>query len=272
LDLDHLTTFENNPRYLVSADLGQAQDFTAVAVLERNVVAAAGREPEEVRGAGLVVEGVRVPVEQYYTVLRLQRIPLRTSYEAISRGIVRLVDEYHRRHRAALEETGAFSVGIQHPADANRNPVRLGVAFDATGVGVAFRDLLIKEIRESRRIQPRRPAIAWLPITITGGTKPSANGSTFGIPKIDVVGAAVAALQTERLKIRDIRDKDTLISELLNFRMRQNTTTGHLSFEARREGDHDDLVLATALGVLAFQKLIKPVKYVHMPAAVLGSA
>ena len=42
-----------------------------------------------------------------------------------------------------------------------------------------------------------------------------------------------------------------LKEELLNFKMKINVATGHDSYEAWREGEHDDLVLAAALAVWA---------------------
>jgi hypothetical protein len=40
-----------------------------------------------------------------------------------------------------------------------------------------------------------------------------------------------------------------LRAELLNFRVKINLASGHDSYEAWREGDHDDLVLAAAMAV-----------------------
>ena len=42
---------------------------------------------------------------------------------------------------------------------------------------------------------------------------------------------------------------DQLTKEVRAFRLKQSTTTGNLSFKAEREADHDDLVIALALGV-----------------------
>ena len=42
---------------------------------------------------------------------------------------------------------------------------------------------------------------------------------------------------------------ETLKQELLNFRVKVNVSTAHDSYEAWREGDHDDLVLATGLAL-----------------------
>jgi hypothetical protein len=43
----------------------------------------------------------------------------------------------------------------------------------------------------------------------------------------------------------------------LNFKLKINITTGHDSYEAWREGEHDDLVLAAALAVWAADKRTK---------------
>ncbi len=55
-------------------------------------------------------------------------------------------------------------------------------------------------------------------------------------------------LQNQRLKIAEgLPLADILTRELLAFRVKINLSTGHDSYEAWRERDHDDLVLAVAL-------------------------
>jgi hypothetical protein len=55
-------------------------------------------------------------------------------------------------------------------------------------------------------------------------------------------------LQSGRLKITESLElAPTLKKELLNFRVKVDPKTAHDSYEHWREGDHDDLVLATAL-------------------------
>ena len=62
-------------------------------------------------------------------------------------------------------------------------------------------------------------------------------------------------LQSGRLKIaRELEHAETLKAELLNFRVKINIATGHDSYEAWREGDHDDLVLAAAMATWKAQK------------------
>jgi hypothetical protein len=61
-----------------------------------------------------------------------------------------------------------------------------------------------------------------------------------------------------QLKIADALPlKDTLVKELLNFRVKINISTAHDSYEAWREGDHDDLVLCVALACWAGERYIK---------------
>jgi len=64
----------------------------------------------------------------------------------------------------------------------------------------------------------------------------------------DLVGALLILLQQGRLKIQgSLRHAATLEQELTNFRVKISTRTAHDSCNAR-EGEHDDLLLAAALG------------------------
>ena len=62
-------------------------------------------------------------------------------------------------------------------------------------------------------------------------------------------------LQNGQLKIAEgLSLRETLVKELLNFRVKINISTAHDSYEAWREGDHDDLVLSVALGCWAGER------------------
>jgi hypothetical protein len=62
--------------------------------------------------------------------------------------------------------------------------------------------------------------------------------------------------RTRRLSFsRRLPMLDVLMEELKNFRVKINLATGHESFEAWRERDHDDLVLAVALGCWVGERL-----------------
>jgi hypothetical protein len=61
--------------------------------------------------------------------------------------------------------------------------------------------------------------------------------------------------QTEKLKIADeLPDVKTLIEELINFKVKISTS-GHDSYEAWREGQHDDMVLSLAIGCWFGEKI-----------------
>jgi phage FluMu gp28-like protein len=118
------------------------------------------------------------------------------------------------------------------------------LAIDATGVGAAVVDML------------RRAGLTFVAVTITGGDTESQSGyDSYRVPKRDLVGNLQVLLQSGRLKIaRSLEHAETLRAELLNFRVKINVATAHDSYEAWREGDHDDLVLAAALAAWKAQK------------------
>jgi hypothetical protein len=107
---------------------------------------------------------------------------------------------------------------------------------DATGVGRPVVDMLRKE------------GLSFSPILITGGDIEHHEHGFYRVPKRNLVSAVQIALQSAELKIaEDLELAETLRKELLNFRVKVNISTAHDSYEAWREGDHDDLVLAVSL-------------------------
>jgi phage FluMu gp28-like protein len=121
---------------------------------------------------------------------------------------------------------------------------KAALAVDATGVGAAVGDML------------RRSGLTFYAVTITGGDTETQSGyDRYRVPKRDLVGNLQVLLQCGRLKIaRSLDHAETLRAELLNFRVKINVATAHDSYEAWREGDHDDLVLAAALAAWRAQK------------------
>jgi hypothetical protein len=112
---------------------------------------------------------------------------------------------------------------------------------DATGVGRAVVDMFRKA---------RLPAQRLVAVTITGGHAVTEEGArSVHVPKKDLVGVVMEALQTHRLAISPgLKEAKTLKKELETFRMKL-TAAAHETFEAWRERDHDDLVLAVALAL-----------------------
>jgi hypothetical protein len=181
--------------HVIGLDLGQAQDYTALAVLERS--AAPGEPPA-------------------YAVRHLRRFPLGTPYTAVVPAVAALA--------------------VEHPLSG------CPVVADQTGVGRAVVDAL-------RAAEPRPRVVA---VTITGGHKATCEkdgcDEHHAVPKKELVGVLQLLLQGRRLKVAaSLPEAAVLTRELQAFRSKVSVATGHESFEAWRERDHDDLVLAVAL-------------------------
>jgi hypothetical protein len=74
------------------------------------------------------------------------------------------------------------------------------------------------------------------------------------VPKRDVASTIAVLLQTGRLRIaRGLKESETLLRELINFRVKISLS-GHDTYEAWREQEHDDLVLAVGLAAWLFEK------------------
>jgi hypothetical protein len=116
----------------------------------------------------------------------------------------------------------------------NQNCVE--VVVDTTGVGRAVADIMQRE-----RIPMTR-------ITITAGTETTHNGDDWHVPKIALVSALDARLNTGELKIAEaLSESPALREELKEFR-RHVSDAGRSTYAARA-GAHDDLVLAVAMTV-----------------------
>lgn len=111
------------------------------------------------------------------------------------------------------------------------------LAVDATGVGRPVVDMI-----ESARMEADVHAI-----TISAGDTAVKSGRDWRVPKRDLVSTVAVFLQTGRLRIaRKLRDAPVLERELRAFRAKISLA-GNDTYEAWRESDHDDLVLAVAL-------------------------
>jgi hypothetical protein len=87
------------PDFIVSVDLGQAGDFTAVAVLKRSLQLTPDRLPAR--------DHRRQPVYRH-AVAHLERIPLGTSYRAVVASVAGLArwPELQPAPRLAIDATG----------------------------------------------------------------------------------------------------------------------------------------------------------------------
>ena len=110
-----------------------------------------------------------------------------------------------------------------------------GVTVDATGVGAP-----VVEMMRAASIQ------GLMALSICSGTGDVRRGT---VGKGDLVTGAQIAIQASCIKANSkMPGVAALVEELRNYRVKQNASTGNLSWNAR-EGEHDDLVLALCLSV-----------------------
>ncbi len=184
--------------FVVGLDLGQKQDYTAVAVVER-------------------VERCQDGAKPLLHLRHLERYALGTPYGEQMDNVAALV--------------GRIKKQINHVS-----PPQPELIVDATGVGVGVVEML------------RDRGLKYRAVSITGGNAETRSGGTYHVPKRNLVSRAVAPFEGKRLKIaRGMRLVPELVRELENFKVKVNLRTAHDSYEAWRESDHDDLVLALAL-------------------------
>ena len=85
-------------------------------------------------------------------------------------------------------------------------------------------------------------------VTIHSGDAVTRDGPISRVPKRDLVSTLQVLFQSGRLQIADgLPEGRVLRHELQSFKAKINIATGHDSYEAWREGDHDDLVLSLAM-------------------------
>jgi hypothetical protein len=207
---------------------------------------------------------VRQDVEASYDLIRLDRVPLRTSYTTIAKGIVTLIKELYARH---VEDLGEMA-GVAHPdGKGPGSKVQVGLAIDEGGVGKAVRDILLNEMSTSLENGPKK--VRFLPVTVHGGANTSASGGFYHVPKRDLVSAGLVCYQNRRLRVGKLRWRDVLEKELTNYRLKQSIATGHTAFEPLREGEHDDLLFAVCLGCWAWERALPKTKHVTLENHIL---
>jgi hypothetical protein len=194
--------------FYVGLDLGQAADYTAVAVVQSGM-------QEKPEGG----------TERFLHLRHLERYELGTPYPQIADKVAALM----RDERLSPNEYDASRRRIFRSAPE--------LIVDDTGVGRAVADLLKTKGLEFKA----------LTIT-GGDEVNAVGAGRYRVPKRDLVGALEVPFHTGKLKIAEGMDLwPALKKELLNFRRKIDLRTAHDSYEHWRESDHDDLVLAAAL-------------------------
>jgi hypothetical protein len=167
-----------------------------------------------------------------------------SDYTAITILEKREDNAYDVRYLERVRNTPYTTIVMRLNHLVKRLPVRPYMAVDATGVGRPVIDM----IRAANL-----PATIY-PITLTGGDSVIRDGMERRVPKRDVASTIAVLLQTRCLRVANgLRESETLLRELLNFRVKISLS-GHDTYEAWREQEHDDLVLAVGLAAWLFEK------------------
>jgi hypothetical protein len=233
-------------RWVVSVDLGQSIDPTAVAVLEvitrQGVRDAYWDAPEAMRptiwepprswfrttDVGLELHSPKAPAR--IVVRHLNRLPLRMAYPDQVAHVAKLLK--------------------LPPLDRERPDL----VVDQTGVGRPVVDMF------------RRAGMRPIGCTITAGTQETQDEkdrTEWRVAKLLLVSRLQAALHEQTLNIANVPDAQTLGQELADFRG-VFTDTGYARFGAR-DGAHDDLVLAVAIGVWYASRPVRTATVFQMP-------
>jgi hypothetical protein len=229
---------DNHYLYFLGLDLGQAQDYSALAIIEEQLYIGEawanevlyqedydkGISPGWVSPAALTAyraglalrlsENYGRPAEVPLAVRHLERFELGTKYTDVVDRVATLVRSDPLRHMPAI------------------------LLVDKTGVGASVLDSFTQA------------GIGAAAITLHGGSAVSRDPQRAGyrVPKRDLVTVTQVLLQNGRLKVAaGLPEAETLKKELLNFRVTIDPRTAHDSYEHWREGDHDDLVLAVSM-------------------------
>lgn len=211
--MQHTAEAEGRPEgmrargFFVGLDLGQAADYTALAVVEKG---------EEKTPAGTW--------QPYLHLRHLERFELRTPYPKIAQHVAALM----RDERLIAKLYDAWGAPIYHE--------RPELVVDNTGVGRAVTDLL-----KSKGLRFKAVTIT------AGEHAHFANGSWRVPKRDLVAALEVPLQTDALKVAEGLELWPALRQEMLNFRRKINLKTAHDSYEHWRESDHDDLVLAAAL-------------------------
>jgi len=239
------------PQYIIAVDLGQVHDYTAIVVVARRD-RLTGRQ-EVVPNIAAWFDGFEDQPRSYqrgqtaghYDVVHLERLALGTAYTEIPGRLQTLeagIRQQWVEHAWHQLHDEAAALGLrQHSAQPTLADAPVAVVIDGTGVGRPVLDLIAEA------------GIEAVAITIHGGDQViRVHEREFRVPKRDLVGAVQSAMQARRLRAAEtLPDWLVLKGELSNFKA-TISLGGHDSYGAGddwREGNHDDLVLALALGI-----------------------
>jgi len=231
----HTVTTRKLPRYYpreysVGVDLGQTTDYTAMVVLQKTVLppktamfSPVGESPEN-----RLVEG-RLSFDVVYATRVKDRRLTDIAREVLSR-VIKLAP------LTAFDQIGTISLAV-----------------DGTGMGRTAIDVFTEEMEGRRRRREYMPQIDFRPVNWRGSNesmqRPKKDGDYWPVPWAQAVWPTVVAFQEDKIRIaKSAKDRDQLIHEIKNFRMKKpNRPGGPEKYEAWRQKDHDDLLAALTL-------------------------
>lgn len=166
-------------------------------------------------------------VTRRYQARHLERFTLGTSYPA------------------QAERIGAIVARIRELAGLRSGSPLLRLVVDQTGVGRPVVDMLRKAGHDP------------LAVSIHGGDLTTRDGREWRVPKRELVSVLQVLLQSKRLQVaNELEHAETLVKEMLAFKV-EISKTGHDTYgNDWRENDHDDLVLAAALAAWAGERVV----------------
>jgi hypothetical protein len=230
----------------LGVDLGQAQDFSAVALVEVGEVPAAnGRMRRDWRaGEHFGVSGGRwVPdMDATYRVQRLMRLDLGTSYVAVAGKIAELVGNLWDWERGLRER------GELQPHDPQ---LSWDIWADATGVGRPVMELISNALAASSKTDRAQLH----PVVFTHGDRFTRGGyEQYGdvLGKAYLVSRLQVLFQEGRVKLPP-RDGEAaaMAQELKDYKVKVDENAND-KYGAFAVGAHDDLV--TALGLACIEE------------------
>jgi hypothetical protein len=214
---------ETDKKFIFGLDLGQQHDYTALVILERMQTS--------------ITELANTSRDQH--VSQPKDWKEKTTYEPAL---------YHCRYLERMRNI-PYPVMVERVKRVIENPEignKYMLVLDQTGVGRPIYDLF------------KQAGLATFGVSITGGNKDSAVSRTEAhVAKSNLVAAVQVVAQTDRLKYAaNLADLELLRNEIATFRVHV-TKNANETYEAR-EGQHDDLILALAIGLWFGEKCGTP--------------
>jgi hypothetical protein len=212
------------PYRLLGVDLGERNDYTAIAYVEavpvlRRIQEETGRKYTE---ATLL-----------YRCLRLERPELGTKFPTV-------VDRIANMCVTLGENKGGVSLLV-----------------DVVGPGAGVKDFIVPAYTDLAEGTKSELTPGW--IWTTNGGSVNFDGEKLNVPRKDLVHAGIVAIEDDRYQVAKMPLRETLQNEMRTFAIKK-TAAGNERFEHYREDDKDDLVTAAILlPVWVGEHFMKPV-------------